>query len=77
MKVDLEAIIQKAGDEAFASDGYDPDPYLSARTAAEGTRDAIIAALRSDDCYYEVADASQTWWTAITKATDWLKERCA
>lgn len=35
----------------------------------------ILSILRSDECYYAVADGSQTWWTAITEATDYLEKQ--
>ena len=35
----------------------------------------VLSELRSDECYYEAAGASQTRWTAIREAARWVERR--
>lgn len=39
------------------------------------TAEELLQLLRSDECYYEVTNAKQTWWTAIEMACDWAADK--
>lgn len=70
----------RAGVESIGDGGWLPAGTREEATERELTRakamlKVVVEELKSDDCYYDVADASQTWSTAITQAADWLLRR--
>jgi hypothetical protein len=38
-------------------------------------KDAILELLSSDECYYAVAGAKESWWSAITEAAQWAEKK--
>jgi hypothetical protein len=36
-------------------------------------RQEVLDLLRSDECYYEVAGAKESWWAAIEEAAVWAE----
>lgn len=39
------------------------------------TAEELLQLLRSDECYYEVANAKQSAWSAIEEACDWAADK--
>lgn len=60
----IEKLLEKRRGHGISDE--DEEAYLL------GIKDAL-SALVSDEVYYEVCDAKQSWWTAVTKSVEFVK----